>query len=397
MAGDYTISIRAVAKIIEAARPSGVEPEELCEAGWPAPDLCDDQDLRIPFSQFVELYERAAELTGDDAFGLHIGERTTPKMFDVLGYAGMNSPSFGEALRRLIRFNPVWCDGTSFDLRDDGREARLEYHYQITEPPAEGRRQDCEATFSIIVASGRAATGVDWAPQEVWFEHTRPRDTSEHERILRSPVRFSQPVNCIIFDRETLALPVIKADPVLCEVLDRHAAELLAKLPPQGRFLDRARRALGESLRGGDSSLEALARRLSMSTRSLQRRLSDEGTSYKDLLDEVRSHSPKSTCGRRRWPSARSPTSWAFQSRATFIAPFGAGPARLPENTGGRFQGAGSSLLGPVKPPPSPHHFLARRAGRNLPRPTLFPNSVFDANGADAEGDDARREVAQDW
>jgi AraC-like DNA-binding protein len=71
-------------------------------------------------------------------------------------------------------------------------------------------------------------------------------------------------------------------------VLNRHAAELLEKLPQENGIVDGVRRALAESLRGGDASISAVSKRLGMSARTLQRKLSDLGTSHQELLDDMR-------------------------------------------------------------------------------------------------------------
>ena len=99
----YTILVRSVSKIIDAAAACGVEPEELYRAVELEPAVLTDPDNRIPFAQLVALYQHAADLTGDDAFGLHVGERVDPRLFDVLGYMVVNSPTLGEALSRLVR------------------------------------------------------------------------------------------------------------------------------------------------------------------------------------------------------------------------------------------------------------------------------------------------------
>ena len=150
-------------------------------------------------------------------------------------------------------------------------------------------RHDCEMTLAIAVSFARRVTGVDWTPREVSFRHSRPQSVAEHERIFRSPVRFGRPSNELIFDSSLLALPMAKADAGLCAILDRHARELLAKSPRRGGLAERVRRLLGEALNGGDPRQEAVSQKLGISVRTLQRRLSEEGTSHQDLLDEVRS------------------------------------------------------------------------------------------------------------
>ncbi|HEX8721426.1 MAG TPA: AraC family transcriptional regulator [Pyrinomonadaceae bacterium] len=287
MAVSGTISVKAVGKILDAASGRGVSPAELCRAVSLDPAALEDPDGRIPYAQVVALYEEGARLTGDDAFGLHVGERTSLRVFDVLGYVLMNSPTLGEGLRRAVRYHSIWSTGADYDLDAAGGRARVGYRYLGAD--GDGCRQDCEMSLSIIVKFGRAATGVDWSPLEVCFRHAEPADTSEHRRIFRCPVRFSRPANEVAFDASLLALPLVGADPALSTVLERQAEEMLARLPRRQATGERVRQEIFQTLRaGGDAGLEKVARRLGLSARTLQRKLRDEGTSHQSLLDEIR-------------------------------------------------------------------------------------------------------------
>lgn len=72
----FTIQAKAAEKIVKAAAAQGVEPASLYDAVKLDASLLTDPDNRIPFAQLVALYEKAAELTGDNNFGLHVGEST---------------------------------------------------------------------------------------------------------------------------------------------------------------------------------------------------------------------------------------------------------------------------------------------------------------------------------
>jgi AraC-like DNA-binding protein len=286
MSGVSTISVKAVEKIINAAKLAGVRAEELYRAVGLNPSLLDDPDNRIPFAQIVALYEHGARLTGDEAFGLHVGERTSVKMFDVVGYAVANSRTLGDALSRASRYHMIWNDGAELSLETDGALSRLAYRY--LDLNGAKCRQDCEMTLALIMTFGRHVTGEGWAVREVRFQHSAPQDTSEHERIFRAPQRFEREDSELVFESAMLGLPLIEADPTLCAMLDRHAEELLMKLPRRGGLIDDVRALLRQALNGGDPGLEAISQQLGLSPRTLQRKLKEEQASHQDLLDEMR-------------------------------------------------------------------------------------------------------------
>lgn len=281
-----TISVRAVGKIVDAASAAGVSSQELYRAVRLDPSLLDDADNRIPYAQIVSLYEAAARLTGDAAFGLHLSELTSAKVFDLLGYVLMNSPTLGEAVGRIVRYHSIWTDGAGYNLEVGDGLARLSYHYVNLDP--DFCRHDCEMTLAITLRFARLATGLDWTPLEVTFEHSEPADTAEHRRIFRSPIHFSRAVNQLVFEQSLLDLPIVEADSALCAVLDRHAEQLLTRFKRRGGLADEVRSLLFEALKGGDVSLEAISQRLGTSPRTLQRKLKEEGTTHQDILDEIR-------------------------------------------------------------------------------------------------------------
>jgi AraC-like DNA-binding protein len=281
-----TIQGKAVEKIVKAAVALGVTSQCLYEAVNLSPAILDDPDARIPFAKIVSLYEQAAALTGDDSFGLHVGESVDPKAFDVLGYSVINSPTFGAALDRIVRYNFIWTDGSDFAVEIGNPNASIIYRY-LDELPAQCRH-DAEMTLAAIAVLGRFITDADWVPSSVSFQHEQPRHTAEHERIFRCPLRFKAGRNELIFSSATLDLPIVRADPGLCAVLDRHAEELLAKYPHEDTLIERLRTIIKEQLNGGDASLERVAGQLGMSGRTLQRKLRDHRTSHQELLDQMR-------------------------------------------------------------------------------------------------------------
>jgi len=282
----FTIQAKSVEKIINFAAQLGVASVDLYVAVNLDPTVLQDPDNRIPFAQLVQLYEKAAELTGDRNFGLHLGEVVDPKLFDVVGYSALNSATLGEAFARVASYHSIWTDGAMFKIELSEPASAIIYRY-IDESIVK-HRHDSEMTFASIAALCRVAVDRRWNPRLVEFQHPEPADTSEHIRLFRCPVRFAAPMNKLVFDSSSLLLPIAKADPGLCRMLDRHAKELLAKFPPRDTVIDKARTIISRELDGGNPSLERVAAQLGLSERTLQRKLQELGTSHNDLVDQIR-------------------------------------------------------------------------------------------------------------
>ena len=283
----YEIPVSAVSKIINAAEAAGVSPEEICRSVNLNLSALEDADNQMPFAQLVALAENAARLTGDDDFGLHVGEKTDVKMYGVLGYVTLNSQTFGDAFSRLIRYQQIRTNAVKFSLETIGSDAHLAYIYQTTDISPPNRRQESEEMMSTIIKVGRDLTGVDWKPREVHFEHAPPKNISEHKRIFRAPVSFDKPLTKLIFDSSVLRLPIAEADLTLGSLLERQAEDLLAKSPRHGVLVNQVQQLIRENLRGGEARMETVCRKLGFSSRTLQRKLKEEGTNYQELFEET--------------------------------------------------------------------------------------------------------------
>ena len=281
-----TVQAKAVEKIVKAAAAHGVKPERLYDAVDLDSSVLLDPDNRIPFARLVALYEKAADLTGDNNFGLHLGESVNVSAFDVVGYSALNSPTLGAAFARVARYHSIWTDGALFTLEPTNDTSAIVYSYVDT--TIQEHRQDSEMTFATVTALCRNVATPDFAPTAVDFQHQAPADTSEHLRLFRCPVQFAAPANKLSFPSSFLSLPIAKADASLCALLDRHAEELLEKFPPRDSLTGQVRSIIASEFRGGDPSLEHVADRLGLTPRTLQRKLQELGTSHNELLDQMR-------------------------------------------------------------------------------------------------------------
>ena len=282
----FTIQAKAVEKIASAAVARGVSTDRLYKAVNLDAAVLEDPDSRIPFAQLVALYEKAAELTGDDNFGLHIGETVNPSAFDVVGYCALNSSTLGAAFARVARYHSIWTDGALFTLETTGETSAIVYRY--LESSIKEHRQDSEMTLATVTTLCRNIATPDFALTSVEFQHAEPVDVSEHQRLFACPVKFAASLNRLSFPSSYLSLPIAKADARLCAVLDRHAEELLAKFPPRDSLIEQVRNLIAGEFRGGEPSLERIAGHLGLTPRTLQRKLQELGTSYNDVLDQMR-------------------------------------------------------------------------------------------------------------
>ena len=129
---------------------------------------------------------------------------------------------------------------------------------------------------------------MNFIPLEVRFPHCAPDDISEHQRFFACKLQFECERSELVFARELLEAPLVKADPALQAILEAQVVAVIQKLPKGEAATDAVRRYLASELGKGQPTLQQIAPRLHMSARSLRRRLDEERTSFRQILSEVR-------------------------------------------------------------------------------------------------------------
>ena len=280
------VSVRSVGPVLLRLRALGLDLAPVLAAAGANPAVLQDADARIPHELALAVWREAISRSGDEAFGIHAAEGIRAGAFDVLDYATRSSATLGEGLARLVRYHRILHDAAVVELELDGDQATLTH--ALPGVAAMLPRQVAEFIVGAWLVVARQATGMDFAPVEVRFRHVAAADLSEQQRLFRAPMRFEIGVNGIVLQREILAAPLVKSDPGLCAVLDRHVEELLARLPRATAIGERVHELIATTLSAGIPSAATVARRLHMSPRSLQRHLRHDGTSLRGLVETVR-------------------------------------------------------------------------------------------------------------
>lgn len=155
-------------------------------------------------------------------------------------------------------------------------------------PPFAKLQEPVYAQASATVAMMQALCGERIRPVWVSYPLPRPAEPSRHEAYFECPVAWGTPELEIAFDATLLDRQLPRSDAQLAGYLCRRVDELVARLPAEKSFADRARRTIGELLARGEARLGAVASRLAVSERTLHRHLADEGTGFSELVEQAR-------------------------------------------------------------------------------------------------------------
>lgn len=244
-----------------------------------------DPDTRIPRAVATRLLELAVEATGDPRIGLSAAELTEAHDFDVLEYAARASPTLGDAVGCFMRYAQLMDDALEMTLDKEGERAILRFHLRppITQPLA---ASDFIVAAALSFSKRNVATYEP--PLEVQLAHPPPPHAAEYGARLGTRVRFGAPCDAIVFPKSRLAAPLLRANPSIANAFEQHAQKLLVEVQKADGLSGKIRRILLETLRRGPVNMNEVARREAMAVATMRRRLRDEGTTFADLLEEVR-------------------------------------------------------------------------------------------------------------
>ncbi|MGJ3246386.1 MAG: AraC family transcriptional regulator [Elainellaceae cyanobacterium] len=287
---EATFSIAIVRDIVQYVVAQGGELNRLCAAAAIEPIGLDDPDRQVSGDVLKHLWREAVEQTGDRDLGLHIGEAFDLSAIGIVGYVLLNCQTYGQVLAKLAQYTRLFSQGVEIHhhISDGWVQCDCEIvgdvkNYLIDEP-----RQPIESTVAALFTATQQLTGKPLPVRAVWFQHSRPEDCSEHQRIFQTPVQFSQSTNRLLFAADCLDWKVRSANANLLSVFEDHAAAMLTSLSQSQSYSEKVIVNIMHRLHGEVPTIEAIARSLMISVRQLQRELHSENTSYQQLLDSTR-------------------------------------------------------------------------------------------------------------
>jgi AraC-like DNA-binding protein len=245
-----------------------------------------DPDVRVPCETFGQIVARAQQERFTPNLALELARVTPMGAYPLLDYLVLTSDSIGAGVRQLACYLRLVGNPVVLTADDSVNPVRVE-------TAGTALPFSVEYSVSLMVLHFRDETDGRFAPASVAFQHA-PDDVGGFARAFGCPVLARSSWSGMNVAPDAWRMPLRRRDPVLRQVLETQANAMLAKMPARTGLALEVQRALSACIIGGDTRIATLARGLAMSDRTLQRRLTAEGVSYQELLDEVR----KETAGR---------------------------------------------------------------------------------------------------
>ncbi len=278
----------------DAVQARGLPPD----AVWQALGLTEHEALehrRVPIHAVCRAIEAACALTGDTSIVLQAALSVRPLHLGSLGYALLSSPAGEDGLATYDRFQSLLCDDIL--ARHRVHKGLIEIRH---EPAASTLPRDARFWWLLLGARlsfARWVSGRELVPARIDIPAPRPPQAEAFERLMACNVRYDTPDCRELMPADWLSLLNPNGDQAMHSLMHTRSAQQLAQHAGADALLMRARIILNERMKqGADLSLGAITHAINAtagtaatcSPRQLQQRLSDQGMSFKDLIEEIR-------------------------------------------------------------------------------------------------------------
>ncbi len=281
-----TVSVTVLKQMFLYLDSLGVDVDAFLRSVDVDPAAAKSPDGYIPLETYLLIEEAAARCTDDPCFGLHMGQYAEPGSWSILGYMMMNCENLGQAFEKSARYQRIignLISGHAY-LKFNKIKAVLE----TPDYAPEMSRHCFEAAISSSVRMMRSLTGTEISPSQVTFTYPTPACVDEYERVFQCPVLFKDRHNSMTLDFKILRTPILLPNPELLAHFEDYAQTFLAEMERKDATTQRVTKIILSRLDDEDLTINKVAKEMSVSVRTLQNRLKDEGVVFSDLLMDIR-------------------------------------------------------------------------------------------------------------
>lgn len=231
--------------------------------------------------EYLNLFNEAAGLYGDDCLGLRVGSGIDPRDFGYVGLLIHYCSTLRESWQLFQRYLCTLYPEMVLRLEEGQPSSRIEY--DILSFSSEFSRQDVEMSLATMVRFMRTYAGDDWTPERVQLKHRQSGDMELYTQFFGADVYFDQPVSAVVFASDVLDTRVSDTDPELLKIMRDHADSMLENVSRSDNMVTNVRYQIASTIGTDLCCLADVANNLFTSERTLKRQLEGFGTSFRKL------------------------------------------------------------------------------------------------------------------
>ncbi|WP_433885745.1 AraC family transcriptional regulator [Pseudomonas vranovensis] len=255
----------------------------LARVGLPR-DLEAHPESLISYRKMLDLLDLCELESRNCMFALQYGLFQGVNVLGPLLYLIRNAKDVRAALIELARYYHAHSGAAVLGLDEQGEHTTLSY--TITDPAIFGSRHGAELALGVGMQLMRTLLGKRWKPSVARLQHAPVADPGQYRRLLDMTPSFNAPCNGLVFETVLLDTTLHDADPALLRLVQQHLDIIAEKSAQQLQGL--VQQLIRNFMPDGRATIEQVADCMNISTRTLQRQLEVEGTTFQDLLTSTR-------------------------------------------------------------------------------------------------------------
>lgn len=284
------ISARHVQHIVTSGESIGLPMSRLLQEAGLTRAAFADVDGQVPISYVEQLLTVSARHYDDPLIGLHLAQQVQPATFGAIGFIAQACPRFADVLAVITRFNGLLSDIGKVSVTF--APGTVAAHWECAAGGPLFRRHANEYVLGAFVTLGRLLLPNHATVfSAIYFQHDAPSDPKllhKYLNFFQCPVYFGESQSSVVMPADVLRTPMRHGDAFMKDLLERHALQQLKQRQQEPSLADTVKHLIAGMLHEYVPDKERIAAQLGISGRSLHRRLQLAGTSYRELLDEVR-------------------------------------------------------------------------------------------------------------
>ena len=268
------------------AQALGFDPEALMQKAGLTREQIENPRAPIKVRDQIKFLNLVASALDDDFLGFRLAQACDLREIGLLYYVLASSEMLTDALQRAVRYSTIVNEGVRQTFID-GKNIGLSFDYVgVSRHPD---RHQIEFWITALVRTCRQLTGFRVVPERVRLVHHRTAG-AELAEIFGNDIEFGASVDDVVFPVNIRNSRVVSADPYLHNLLISYCEEALAhRKKGRGSFQSAVENAIAPLLPHGKANASDVARQLGLSQRTFARRLSTEGLTFSELLENLRS------------------------------------------------------------------------------------------------------------
>jgi AraC-like DNA-binding protein len=272
--------------MVEMAKQRGMKPE----ISFSVLGFSGGQDISpetpLSTSKVLVLWETIMRNLGEDGFPIEYANSLDFEKFPVFGLTIMTSASVRDALLRTVRYGNLVTRSASWTMAETPQSVEMQWHREGDRTL--GLRVANESAIAQLLKGVRQTVGHDIQPLLVSFMHKAPRNLEVHTRFFKAPIQWSSGKDSIEFSPSLLTMRPILYNKTLSEVFLGIADNKLSQEDATNSLSLKLRALVENQLASGEPDIASVASTLGMSERTLRRMLEEQGTSYREIVKNLR-------------------------------------------------------------------------------------------------------------